>query len=87
MLDVGYEYNINSDRRLSTRSILSHSATALAAYVYGYGAESTALNITQETPGGTPVYTDPDGHDGLAAGHITTSSMVTGLSPTICTAA
>ena len=45
---------------LSTRLILSPLGNSLAAYVFGYGAESRTLNITQETPGGTPVYTDPD---------------------------
>ncbi len=55
-----YEYNINSDAPVDPLNPFA-LGNSLAAYAYGYGQESTALDITQATPGGTSVYTAPDG--------------------------
>jgi hypothetical protein len=41
VLDVAYEYNINSDAPTYPINLLA-DANSLAAYVYGYGAQSTA---------------------------------------------
>ena len=49
MLDVAYEYNINSDAPVDPLNPFT-LGNSLAAYVYGYGQESTALNITQKRP-------------------------------------
>lgn len=69
VLDVAYEYNINSDAPVDPLNPFSIGNT-LAAYAFGYGAESRTLNITQGAPGGTPVYTDPDeGETDLLPGH------------------
>ena len=47
VLDVAYEYNINSDAPVDPLNPFA-LGNSLAAYAYGYGAESTALDITQE---------------------------------------
>ncbi len=52
VLDVAYEYNINSDAPVDPLNPFA-LGNSLAAYVYGYGQESTALNITQAN-GGAP---------------------------------
>jgi hypothetical protein len=46
VLDVAYEYNINSDAPVDPLNPFA-LGNSLAAYAYGYGQESTALNITQ----------------------------------------
>ena len=46
VLDVGYEYNINGDAPIDPFNPFT-LGNSLAAYAYGYGQESTALNITQ----------------------------------------
>jgi PE-PPE domain-containing protein len=60
VLDVAYEYNINSNAPVDPFNPFT-LGNSLAAYAFGYGAESRTLNITQEAPGGTPIYTEPDG--------------------------
>jgi PE-PPE domain len=60
VLDVAYVYNINSDAPVDPLNPFA-LGNSLAAYAYGYGQESTALDITQATPGGPAVYTAPDG--------------------------
>ncbi len=57
ILDVGYEYNINGDAAVDPANPFA-LGNSLAAYAFGYGQESTALNITQEEPGG-PVMFQP----------------------------
>ncbi|MFY9922569.1 MAG: PE-PPE domain-containing protein, partial [Mycobacterium sp.] len=57
ILDVGYEYNINGDAAVDPANPFA-LGNSLAAYAFGYGQESTALNITQEVPGG-PVMFQP----------------------------
>ena len=50
-LDVAYEYNINSDAPVDPLNPFA-LGNSLAAYAYGYGQESTALDITQADAGG-----------------------------------
>ena len=50
VLDVGYEYNINGDAAVDPFNPFA-LGNSLAAYAFGYGQESTALNITQESDG------------------------------------
>ena len=52
VLDVGYEYNINGDAPVDPLNPFA-LGNSLAAYVFGYGAEPTALEITQEADSGT----------------------------------
>lgn len=64
VLDVAYEYNINSDAPVDPLNPFA-IGNSLAAYAFGYGEESRALDITQPTNGG-PVFlndidTDGDG--------------------------
>jgi hypothetical protein len=59
VLDVAYEYNINSDAPVDPLNPFA-LGNSLAAYAYGYGQESTALDITQEDPG-SPVMFHPAG--------------------------
>jgi hypothetical protein len=59
VLDVAYEYNINSNAPVDPLNPFALGNT-LAAYAFGYGQESRALNISQATPGGPLVYTDPE---------------------------
>lgn len=58
VLDVAYEYNINGNAPVDPTNPFA-IGNSLAAYAFGYGAESRTLNITQE-PDGDLVYTDPD---------------------------
>jgi hypothetical protein len=60
VLDVAYEYNINSDAPVDPLNPFA-LGNSLAAYAFGYGAESRTLNITQDEAGATPIYTEPDG--------------------------
>jgi PE-PPE domain len=62
MLDLGYKYNINGDAVVDPTNPIA-MGNSLAAYLYGYGQESTAVNITQDTPGGPVVYTNPEGNE------------------------
>lgn len=50
VLDVGYEYNINGNAPVDPLNPFT-LGNSLAAYAFGYGAEATALNITQEADG------------------------------------
>ena len=59
VLDVAYEYNINSDAPVDPLNPFA-LGNSLAAYAFGYGAENRTLNITQNTPGGTPVLAGPN---------------------------
>ena len=61
MLDVGYEYNINGNAAVDPLNPFA-LGNSLAAYIYGYGAESTALDITHEE-GGHVVLHQADGPD------------------------
>ncbi|HKV17684.1 MAG TPA: PE-PPE domain-containing protein, partial [Mycobacterium sp.] len=47
VLDVAYEYNINSDAPVDPLNPFA-IGNSLAAYAFDYGAENRALNITQE---------------------------------------
>ncbi len=60
VLDVAYEYNINSDAPVDPFNPFA-LGNSLAAYAFGYGAESRTLNITQDEPGDVPELTEPDG--------------------------
>jgi hypothetical protein len=62
VLDVGYEYNINGDAPVDPLNPFT-LGNSLAAYAYGYGAEATALDITQEEDGGDVVLHEADGTD------------------------
>ena len=61
VLDVGYEYNINGNAAVDPLNPVA-LGNSLAAYIYGYGAESTALDITHEE-GGPVVLHQADGPD------------------------
>ncbi|OBK73748.1 hypothetical protein A5651_13410 [Mycobacterium sp. 1274761.0] len=70
VLDVAYEYNINSDAPVDPLNPFA-LGNSLAAYAFDYGAESRALDITQKNPGdpvvlhqtdGTPVTLEPGRH-------------------------
>jgi hypothetical protein len=50
VLDVGYEYNINGNAPVDPLNPFT-LGNSLAAYAFGYGAEATALDITQEADG------------------------------------
>lgn len=60
VLDVAYEFNINSDAPVDPLNPFA-LGNSLAAYAFGYGQENRTLNITQD-PGETPIYTDPEGN-------------------------
>ena len=64
VLDVAYEYNINSDAPVDPFNPFA-LGNSLAAYAFGYGQESSALNITQEQTEGVdsvkPVLHEADG--------------------------
>ena len=64
VLDVGYEYNINGDAPVDPFNPFA-LGNSLAAYAFGYGQESSALNITQEQTEGVdsvkPVLHEADG--------------------------
>jgi hypothetical protein len=60
VLDVAYEYNINSDAPVDPLNPFA-LGNSLAAYAYGYGQEGTALNITQASPGDKPVLHQANG--------------------------
>ncbi len=60
VLDVGYEYNINGNAAVDPLNPFT-LGNSLAAYAFGYGAEATALNITQE--GDDVVLHEADGDD------------------------
>jgi hypothetical protein len=62
VLDVAYEYNINSDAPVDPLNPFA-LGNSLAAYAYGYGEESSALNITQDNPGDLPVLHQANGTD------------------------
>jgi hypothetical protein len=62
VLDVAYEYNINSDAPVDPLNPFA-LGNSLAAYAFGYGAENRTLKITQDQPGDIPVYTDPEGNE------------------------
>jgi hypothetical protein len=59
VLDVAYEYNINSDAPVDPLNPFA-LGNSLAAYAFGYGAESRELNITQATDGGPVTLNDID---------------------------
>ena len=59
VLDVGYEYNINGDAPVDPLSPFA-LGNSLAAYAFGYGQESTALDITQD-PNGDVIFHPADG--------------------------
>ena len=61
MLDVGYEYNINGNAAVDPLNPFA-LGNSLAAYIYGYGAESTALDITQKQNGDVVLH-QADGPD------------------------
>jgi PE-PPE domain len=69
ILDVGYQYNINSNAPTDPLNPFS-LGNSLAAYVFGYGAESTALTIEPDDQGdlrlpdenGNPVVLVPGRH-------------------------
>jgi len=61
VLDVAYEYNINSDAPVDPLNPFA-LGNSLAAYAFGYGAENRTLNMTQE-PDGDVIYTDPEGNE------------------------
>lgn len=60
ILDVGYEYNINGDAAVDPANPFA-LGNSLAAYAFGYGAESTALDISQEDPGDPVMFHPADG--------------------------
>jgi hypothetical protein len=60
LLDVAYEYNINSSAAVDPLNPFA-IGNSLAAYAFGYGAENRGLQITQATDGGPLTYTAPDG--------------------------
>ncbi len=62
ILDVAYEYNINSDAPTYPIGLFS-DANALAAYLYGYGGQSTAQlpNVPGGLQPGTHYVVAPDG--------------------------
>jgi len=62
ILDVAYEYNINSDAPTYPIDLFS-DANALAAYLYGYGGQSTAQlpNVPGGLQPGTHYVVAPDG--------------------------
>lgn len=59
VIDVAYEYNINSSAPVDPFNPFA-LGNSLAAYAFGYGAESRTLDITQEDPGAQPILTQPD---------------------------
>jgi hypothetical protein len=59
VLDVAYEYNINSDAPVDPLNPFA-LGNSLAAYAFGYGQESTAMNITQN-PNGDVIFHPADG--------------------------
>ena len=61
VLDVGYEYNINGNAAVDPVNPFA-LGNSLAAYIYGYGAESTALDITQKQNGDVVLH-QADGPD------------------------
>jgi hypothetical protein len=61
-LDVAYEYNINSDAPVDPLNPFA-LGNSLAAYAYGYGAESSSLNITQDPDTKVLTYKAPDGKE------------------------
>ncbi len=70
MLDVAYEYNINSDAPVDPLNPFA-LGNSLAAYAFGYGAENQALNITQDQTGRhSDVHGPPrDNDDTLGTGY------------------
>ena len=60
LLDVAYEYNINSSAPVDPFNPFA-LGNSLAAYAFGYGAENRGLNISQAEDGGPLTYTAPDG--------------------------
>lgn len=60
ILDVGYEYNINGDAPVDPLNPFA-LGNSLAAYAFGYGQESTALNITQDGDGGDVILHQANG--------------------------
>jgi hypothetical protein len=60
LLDVAYEYNINSDAAVDPLNPFA-LGNSLAAYAFGYGAENRGLEITQATDGGPAFYQPPNG--------------------------
>ena len=71
-LDVAYEYNINSDAPVDPLNPFA-LGNSLAAYAYGYGQESTALNITQAHAGGPVTLHQANGTPMILQPGITTS--------------
>jgi len=61
ILDVAYEDNINSDAPVDPLNPFA-LGNSLAAYVYDYGAESTAVDITRK-PDGSLHLPDENGND------------------------
>lgn len=57
VLDVGYEYNINGDAPVDPLNPFA-LGNSLLAYAYGYGQESSALDITQDQTSGAVVLHD-----------------------------
>ncbi len=60
LLDVAYEYNINSDAPVDPLNPFA-LGNSLAAYAFGYGAENRTIEITQATDGGPAFYQPPNG--------------------------
>jgi hypothetical protein len=60
VLDVAYEYNINSDAPVDPLNPFA-LGNSLAAYAYGYGQETSALDITQNPTTGVLTYKAPNG--------------------------
>ena len=61
-MDVGYEYNINGDAAVDPANLFA-LGNSLAAYAFGYGQESRALEITQEEDGGDVILHEANGDD------------------------
>lgn len=60
MLDVAYEYNINSSAPVDPFNPFA-LGNSLAAYAFGYGAENRTIEVTQKNPGDPVFYTPPNG--------------------------
>ncbi|RDH77093.1 PE-PPE domain-containing protein [Mycolicibacterium moriokaense] len=62
VLDVGYEYNINGDAPVDPLNPFA-LGNSLMAYAYGYGQESSALDITQDESTGVLTLHQANGED------------------------
>lgn len=59
VFDVGYKYNINSDAPTYPANVVS-LGNSLAAYIYGYGGEQTAMMPNTGLTGGTHYIVNED---------------------------